>query len=54
MTKRTFDVIFITVTAILLMVLPEYIFSKICGSFALVPILTAYLLGQYAERKFKK
>lgn len=52
--KRTFDVIFIILAAISLMILIEFdLIEKYIG-FALIPLIIAYQLGQYSERKFKK
>ena len=54
MKKRIFDMIFMIVSAIILVILLEYgLLEKYIG-FALIPILIAYQLGQYSERKFKK
>ena len=54
MKKRIFDMIFIIISAIILTALLEYdLIEKYIG-FALIPILIAYQLGQYSERKFKK
>ena len=54
MKKRFFDIIFIIISAIILLVLIEYeLLEKYIG-FGLIPILIAYQLGQYSERKFKK
>jgi len=54
MNKRIFDIIFIIISAIILIILIEFdIIEKYIG-FALIPILIAYQLGQYSERKFKK
>ena len=54
MRKRIFDIIFIIVSGIILIALSEYgLLEKYIG-FALIPILRAYQLGQYSERKFKK
>jgi len=54
MNKHLFDIIFITVSATLLIIFVETnVIEKFIG-FALIPILIAYFLGQYAERKFKK
>ena len=36
------------------MILSSYGLLKKYTGFALIPILIAYLLGQYSERKFKK
>jgi hypothetical protein len=54
MNKQLFDGIFIVVSAILLIALIETNAVEKFIGFALLPILTAYYLGQYAERKFKK
>ena len=54
MRKRIFDIIFIIVSAIILIALLEYGFLEKYMGFALIPILIAYQLGQYSERKFKK
>ena len=54
MNKHYFDIIFILVSAALLVALLETnAFEKFIG-FALIPILIAYYLGQYSERRFKK
>jgi hypothetical protein len=54
MNKRIFDLIFIVVSAAMLIVLAEYgLLEKHIG-FSLLPILVAYQIGQYTERKFKK
>jgi hypothetical protein len=54
MKKRIFDVIFMVISAIILTILLEYgLLEKYIG-FSLIPILIAYQLGQYSERKFKK
>jgi len=52
--KRIFDISFILVSAALLIVFSQYgLLEKYMG-FALIPILIAYQLGQFSERKFKK
>ena len=52
--KRTFDAIFIIISAVLLIVLSEFgLLEKYVG-FSLIPILIAYQLGQYSERKFRE
>jgi predicted membrane protein len=49
--KRIFDLIFIVIAAIILSVLVEYgLIEKYIG-FVLIPILIAYYLGQFVERK---
>lgn len=51
--KRTFDLIFIVLTTVLLVLLAQYgLLEKYVG-FVIIPIISAYWLGQYAERKFK-
>jgi TctA family transporter len=53
MKKRTFDIIFIFVTAIILIALSKFEILEKYVAFSLIPILIAYQLGQYSERKFK-
>ena len=54
MRKFFFDIIFIVISTIILIILLEYgLMEKYIG-FALIPILIAYYIGQYSERKFKK
>jgi len=54
MKKRIFDIIFIIISAIIWPILMEYgLLEKYIG-FSLIPILIAYQLGQYSERKFKE
>jgi len=49
--KLLFNFIFVVVSAIILTVLIEFgLMEKYLG-FALIPILLAYYLGQYIERK---
>jgi len=54
MNKRIFDIIFMIISTIILIILLEYGFLEKYIGFALIPILIAYQLGQYSERKFKK
>ena len=52
--KRTFDAIFIIISAVLLIVLSEFgLLEKYVG-FSLIPILIAYQIGQFSERKFRE
>jgi len=51
--KRTFDLIFIIVSTAILIALSEYGLLEKYMAFALIPILVAYQLGQYSQRKFK-
>ena len=54
MKKRIFDAIFIIIAAAILIVLSQYGFLEKYIGLALIPILIAYQLGKYSERKFKK
>ncbi len=54
MKKRTFDIIFIIISTIILIVLSEYGLLEKYLAFSLIPVLIAYQLGQYSERKFKQ
>jgi hypothetical protein len=51
--KRTFDIIFIIVSTAILTAFPAYGLLEKYIAFSLIPILIAYQLGQYSERKFK-
>ena len=51
--KRTFDIIFIIVSTAILIALSEYGLLENYMPFSLIPILIAYQLGQYSQRKFK-
>ena len=54
MKKRTFDIIFIILSASILIVLLKYgLLEKYIG-FSFIPILIAYQLGKYSERNFKE
>ncbi len=51
--KKGFDIIFIVVSAIFLIILIKFnLIEKYIG-LGLIPLLTAYHLGKYAERKLK-
>ncbi len=52
--KRTFDILFIIISAIILILLSQYGLLEKYIAFSLIPVLLAYRLGQYSERKFKK
>ena len=54
MTKRVFDLIFITLSALILIILLEFAFLEKNMVFSFIPILIAYYLGQYSHIKFKK
>jgi len=51
--KRTFDVIFMLISAIVLVILIKHGLIEKYKGFALIPLLIAYQVGQYSERKFK-
>jgi len=53
MRKLIFDIIFITSAAITLILLHEFGWIEKHGAFSLIPMLIAYFLGQYSERKFR-
>lgn len=54
MSKRIADVIFIIVAAAILIGFLEYGILEEYMDFSLIPILIAYYLGQFVQRKFKK
>ena len=54
MTKRIFDLIFIIISASILVIFSEYDFLQKNMAFSFIPILIAYFLGQYSQIKFKK
>lgn len=49
--KLVFDFIFIVIATIILIVLNGYGLLEKYRGFALIPILIAYFLGQFVERK---
>ena len=51
MKKRLFDLIFIIVSASILVAFSEYGFLEKSIAFSFIPILIAYFLGQYSQRK---
>jgi len=51
--KRLFDSIFIIVAGALLILFRSYGLIEDFIGYALIPLLIAYFLGQYSERKFK-
>ena len=53
MKKRIFDLIFIVIATVILIALYNYGLLEKYIAFSLIPILIAYQLGQYSERKFK-
>ena len=54
MTKRLFDLIFIIISASILIILSEYDFLEKNMAFSFIPILIAYYLGQYSHLWFNK
>ena len=51
--KKAFDMFFAIVSAVFLIVLIKFdLIEKYIG-FGLIPLLIAYQIGKYAERKFK-
>ena len=52
--KRTFDLIFIISSTAILITLSEYGLLEKYMAFSIIPILGAYYLGQYSERKITK
>tara|TARA_R110000850_G_scaffold254614_1_gene380147 strand:- start:30020 stop:30184 length:165 start_codon:yes stop_codon:yes gene_type:complete len=54
MKKRIFDVFFIVISIMILMIISYYDILEIYMTYALIPILIAYYLGQFSERKFNK
>ena len=51
--KILIDVLFILISALILLLLNQYGLLQKYAVFTLIPILVAYFLGQFAERKFK-
>ena len=54
MKKRLFDLIFIIISASILVAFSEYGFLEKNMAFSLIPILISYFLGQYSNIRFKK
>ena len=53
MTKRIFDAIIIVLIATFLMSLSYFELLEEYAKFMFIPIFAFYLIGQYAERRFK-
>ena len=53
MKKRIFDIVFVIISTVILIALSEYGLLEKYMAFSLIPILIAYVLGKYSERKFK-
>ena len=54
MKKRTFDIIFIVLAALGLTLIIEFDLVEGYFGYALIPLMAAYQIGQYSERRFKK
>ena len=54
MKKRVFDLIFIIISASILVMLSEYGFLEKNMAFSFITILITYYLGQYSHIRFKK
>jgi len=54
MKKIIFDTIFIVISTIILVILSEFGFLEKYIGLALIPILIAYFVGQFVERKINK
>ena len=54
MTKKVFDLIFIILSASILITFSECDFLEKNIAFSFIPVLIAYYLGQYSQNKFKK
>lgn len=54
MKKRIFTFAFIVVTAIFLSILMRFDLCEKYIGFAMIPMMVAYYLGQYSERKYPK
>jgi hypothetical protein len=52
--KNLIDLIFIIISASILITLSEYGFLEKNTAFSFIPILVAYYLGQYSQMKVKK
>lgn len=53
MKKRTFDFLFILTAGILFSALAYFeILNRLTG-YILIPVIAAYFIGQYSEKKFK-
>ena len=50
-TKRAFDLFFIIISTLIFITLSEYGLLEKNIDFSLIPILIAYFLGQYSQRK---
>ena len=53
MKKKYFDIIMILIIALFLILLAVTGLIEYSAKFMLIPILAAYYIGQYSQRKFK-
>ncbi|WP_158276142.1 hypothetical protein [Brumimicrobium oceani] len=53
MKKGIFHIIFIAVTTVILLLINQFGNAESYMAFSLIPILIAYYIGQYSERKFR-
>ena len=53
MKKKTFNLLFIIISGALLLIILEFDLLEKYGGLSLIPIMLAYFLGQFSERKFK-
>lgn len=53
MRKRVFDLIFIIISALILVIISEFDFLEKNWAFSFIPILIAYFLGQYSRIWFR-
>ncbi len=54
MKKRLFDLIFIIISASILVAFSEYALLENNIAFSFIPIIISYFLGQYSNIRFKK
>lgn len=54
MKKAAFDILFIGISAGILILLNYYGYLDKMAGFSLIPILIAYYLGQFSQKRFEK
>ena len=54
MNKTGFDILIIVVMVSMLSIIIYFNLTDLYMKFSLIPLLTMYFIGQYAERKFGK
>lgn len=52
MNKIYFGMLFLIIATVIILILNHYDLIADFGEFALIPILAAYFIGQYSERKY--